>query len=676
MLRWKEVPGAKAYELQIAKDPTFVEVVLQTQTTTAGYRWEELPTATHWYRVRSFDADGRPSEWSPARTISIDSVVPEQVRPDDGAAFTCGETVTFEVQASKVVKEYVLELSASADFAVARQVRSPEPLVRVGDLAPGAWWWRVKTVDLKDREAGPGPARALRVRLVAPRPRPTADVLVTAGQVTLGWAPVACAARWVVEATHDGKERVAIASTQPSLAFKTSTAGEYRWRVAGVDAAGRTGDFSVEQTFHVKLPTPVPRGEQVRGRFVEVSWGPVVAASGYLVELLAAEAQGPTLASASVTATSWKSPELKPGPYAWRVTAKDTSGHASAPTAPRTFELDAPTTLATPVLESPAQGAAVDEGAPVEVAWGAVAGATRYEVAVDDGVPVVVTEPRHVVPPPGRGLHAVKARALSDDAVSRWSQPWPFFWGVPPVAQAQLELVGQELRVTLRDERGAAVGKTAPRFSVARGAVGPAGEREGRWVMAWTPPGDGRDVLTVEERAFRAELPLAAPEPGPLVVGAFAGGVFNGGAVVSPSLSMGVAWRLPPWRRRLAVEVRGGLFVARGQAELGPLTVAGDAWLWPFALMAAWHQPLSAFVLRGALGPGFMAGAFTVDGVRSTTIAPGLELAVGLGRRLGPGRVEVEVGFSYARFDTEAFRLNAGGFAIRVGYAVDLLGGR
>ena len=44
VLRWKDVPGASAYELQIAKDPAFVEIVLQTRTTS---RRLPLGTAAH-----------------------------------------------------------------------------------------------------------------------------------------------------------------------------------------------------------------------------------------------------------------------------------------------------------------------------------------------------------------------------------------------------------------------------------------------------------------------------------------------------------------------------------------------------------------------------------------------------------------------------------------------------
>ena len=77
VLRWKEVIGAGAYELQIAKDSGFAEIVLQTRTSTAAYRWEHLPAQPHWWRVRTIDADGRPSEWSAPLTVSFDSTVPE-----------------------------------------------------------------------------------------------------------------------------------------------------------------------------------------------------------------------------------------------------------------------------------------------------------------------------------------------------------------------------------------------------------------------------------------------------------------------------------------------------------------------------------------------------------------------------------------------------------------------
>ncbi|GMU62298.1 MAG: hypothetical protein AMXMBFR34_40610 [Myxococcaceae bacterium] len=676
VLRWKEVPGAKAYELQIAKDPSFVEVVLQTQTKTPGYRWEELPAATHWYRVRSFDAEGRPSEWSPAQTIAVDSAVPALLKPEEGAVVTCGGAVTFELGANALVKEYVLELSATQDFARPRVLSGATPAFTVSDLSPGTWWWRAKAVDVKGRAAGPGPARSVQVRLAAPKPRTVGDVVLGTQQVTLGWGQVACAARWVVEATHDGKERVSIPSTQPTLAFKTGTAGEYRWKVAAVDGAGRTGEFSAEQTFRVRLATPEARGESWSGRVADLSWSPVPSATAYRVELFSGEGTGTPRSSAVVGVTTWRTPELSPGRYTWQVTAKDAQGHTSAASAPRSFERGLPVVLPAPALEAPREGQVFEGAADVALSWGAVPGASRYEVQVDEAKATEVGSPPFRPEALAEGAHQVKLRALGGDGVSPWSAPRHFHVGLPEVARADLALVGLEVRVTLRDSAGHLIERAEPKLRVSSGQLGPVEARRGQWVAQWTPPAEGDDTLSLEEHAFRAEWPLRPPQPAPLVVGAFAGGLFSGGAVASPTGVVSVAWKLPVLKRRLALELRGGFYATSSQVPVGPVTVAGSGWLFPLALMVGWHQPVGAYVLRGALGPGLQLGAFVVDGARSTAAAPGLELVAGVGRRLGPGRVEVELGYAWARFETATFRLNAGGVGIRVGYAVDLLGGR
>ena len=151
VLRWKDVPGASAYELQIAKDPAFVEIVLQTRTTSAGYRWEQLPTTTHWWRVRSFDAESRASEWSPPRTIAVDSAIPTQLKPADAQPIACGASVTFELEPSALIKEYILELASNADFSSFRTLHSATPSFEVPGLGAGTWWWRMRGVDLKGR---------------------------------------------------------------------------------------------------------------------------------------------------------------------------------------------------------------------------------------------------------------------------------------------------------------------------------------------------------------------------------------------------------------------------------------------------------------------------------------------------------------------------------------------
>ncbi len=671
VLRWKAVPGAKAYELQIARDAACGDVVLEARTTSAGYRWDELPTATHWYRVRSFDAEGRASEWSPVLAITVDSAVPAQVLPEDGAVVPCGGPVSLELAPSALVKTYGVELAPTADFARPRTIEGPSASFPVGELPPGTWWWRARAVDVKGRRAGPGPARSLIVRVTAPRPRPVADVTGGTRQVGLAWAPVACAARWVVELSRDGKERVTLDAAQPALTAEVGPVGDYRWRVAGVDAAGRVGDFSPEQLFRVRLPAPEPRGEVLEGEGAVLSWAPVAGAASYRVELTPERAPAAAVVTVTVTGTSWRTPALKPGRSTWRVTARDAQGRSSLPSKPRAVEPEPPVTLDAPRLLEPRDGEALALDARLELRWEPVPDAAGYELVVDGLEPLRTEATQLAVPAQPAGAHEVKLRARGRGGVSAWVGPLRISWGPPPPVDVAVAQLGLEVRVTLLDAAGQAVDGAAPTLKVTRGALGAVERRDGLWVTAWTPPADGEDVLVIEAGVLRLERPLARPAPSAFVVGVFAGGLFNGGPIASPTGLVAFGYRLPVLRRRLEVELRGGAYRASARFVDGALAVSGSGWLVPLSLLIAWHHPVGAFVARGGVGPGVQLGFITVDGRASVAVAPGVDVVAGLGRRLGPGRVEAELGFAWAPLDTQALRLIAGGFGVRLGYALD-----
>jgi hypothetical protein len=90
------------------------------------------------------------------------------------------------------------------------------------------------------------------------------------------------------------------------------------------------------------------------------------------------------------------------------------------------------------------------------------------------------------------------------------------------------------------------------------------------------------------------------------------------------------------------------------------------------ALLAQWQQPLGPVVLRGAVGPALVVAAVTVDEARQVRVLPALELGVSVGLAVGPGLLELELGYEHARLDGDLARLNAGGFTVRLGYALDL----
>ena len=659
VLRWKDVPGASAYELQIAKDPAFVEVVLQTRTTTAGYRWEQLPSTTHWWRVRSFDAESRASEWSQPRTIAVDSAIPTPIEPAEGAAVSCGATVSFQLEPVVVVKEYVLELSGSADFTSFRTLRSPTPSFEVPGLSAGSWWWRTRGVDLKSRTSAAGPVRALRVVVSAPRLKAAGDVPLGTPQVQLTWSEVGCAKSYLVEATHDGRDKVSVPASGSSLAFKAGVAGEYRWRVASVDERGAAGEFSGESVFRVRLPSPNGRSER-GGLRPELSWNAVPSATSYKLELQRLGGKSPeAVASPTVSGTSWRAPELPPGQYQWRVTARDALGHTSLPSEYRGFVRAAGAPLALAEWRTPESDVVVSVGAEVELEWSGVPEARVYEVELDE----VVTKAARLsfkTPALAEGPHVVRVRAVGDGfRMSEWSAPLELYAGIPPVERLEVALVGEQVRVRLLDARGRPVEDAQPRFTVRTGALASAEFKDGSWQANWSPPPSGSDVLVVDERSFHAEHPLEAARDPFFSIAARLGGVFNGGAVASPAVQVGFTARLPLLRRQLGVELRVGGYGAASRLDLGGAVLEGQATLLPLGLLAAWHQNLGAFQLKGGVGPVLQLAWVQVGPDAAFSVLPGLEVVVALSRRVGPGRVEVEVSYLGARLDSPLARLNA-----------------
>lgn len=678
VLRWKDVPGASAYELQIARDAAFVEIVLQTRTTSAGYRWEQLPTTTHWWRVRSFDAESRASEWSAPRTIAVDSAIPTPLKPADAAVVACGAGVTFELEGSPLVKEYQVELSGSAEFNSVRTLRSSGTSLDVSGLTPGTWYWRTRAIDIKSRTSGPGPTRSFMVRVSAPKLKAVADVALGTPQVNLTWAEAGCAKSYLVEATHDGKNRVSIPSATTALVFKAGVAGDYRWRVASVDERGVAGEFSGESAFKVRLPTPQPRGEVVT-KFAELSWSPVAGVSTYRVELTRLGEKGAeAITSISVNGTTWKSNELVPAEYSWRVSARDAQGHTSAPSEPRTFIRLGGVPLADVSLVSPTEDVVTDTDASVLVEWRPVPEATSYEVELDGKIERLKGGMTLQWRTPGlsAGGHALRVRAVGDGyRFSPWTQPTELYAGVPPVTRAEIAQVDEALRVTLFDSRGRPVRGVKPTLTVTDGTLSDPYLEDIRWRTTWSPPSSGVDTLRVQVGAFVVEQPLKAMSDPLFSLALRAGGIFNGQAVASPTGQLGFTGRLPFLRRRLGLELRGSYYLVSQSSELFGGTVMGQASMVPISLVVAWHQNFDEFQVKGGVGPAVQLAWLQVNEQRAFQVLPGVEVVAGLSRRLGPGRIEIDLSFLYSRLESPLANLNATGFGARLGYAFDFARG-
>lgn len=675
--------NATRYQLQIARDDTFKDLVVDTMVDTPGFRWDELPNVVYHWRVRSFDADERPSQWSAPRAISAAAAAPEARAPAPGAQLDCRfEGVELAVEPQAVFKEYVLQVAEEPTFAgnVQQQQNATGRFKVV--LAPGVWHWRVHAIDVAGRQTESTPARALTVQLGAPRPRPTPDVVLGPREVTLAWEDVPCASRYQVEAVLESDPPVTLSAGGTSTNFKPARAGEYRWRVSGLDARGAPGPFGAWTVFRARLPGPKAAGD-VSGREVTLSWAPQSGASGYRVEISAGSDFKPLLAQAVVEGNAHRPEPLPPGLYFWRVLARDQSGRWSMPSEVRRWAVPDLAAPAAPELLVPAAGrvARPDDGA-LEVRWSEVPGASSYDLQLDAGPVLSKAQPMHFftnVPP---GNHAVRVRARGPGGTP---SPWAvreLNFGKPAfsrfvAAPARVALGGKQAVLVLRaiDDEGGALPVGRMEVRADKGRIGAVTPRQDAVEVEYTPPPlsarTATDVLRVQLGAFEGEVKVPL-ERGVLAVAANVGGRSNFGSVTSPTLDVGLVY-IPGWlSRRLNAELRVGFYAMGAKVEL-PQGFAVDvgAQLLPLSVLLGWTQPLFGFELRATAGFAVQLAFVQLDGVGSFTLAPSLDVGLGVALPLGPGALEARLQYLWGRIDTDV-RFQAGGIGLTLGYRIDL----
>ena len=693
VLRWKASPGVSGYQVQISRETTFSQIVLDEKVKDPVLKWESLPATTFFWRVRSFDGEGRASEWSAPRQIAPATGAPAPRLPAEGTAITCStEPVQLALEPSLVLKEYILELSADGRFG---PTDTTVLLSKSGEfqaaLPVGPMSFRGRGVDLTGRTTEPSAPRKLTVRLAAPRPKNTADVPAGTLSVTLSWAPSPCARRYVVEASHETPERSSLEAVDPSTSFKPAGVGEYRFRVAARDDKGNQSDWSADSTFRVRLPAPTARGEVVgpagaAGAEVELSWTAPPQASSYLVEVSKLESFKDARPS-SVSSLSTKV-KLPAGRYLWRVSARDAAGHVSFSSEPRPFVVEEAAAPATVTVLFPGDGAILVRPADgmIGVTWSKVPGAVSHELELDGVVQPVALPPTRVAL--GDGDHLLRVRAVgATGKSSEWSSEVRFYFGNPRVVSAKVQFGTQPLRsdgvsvsrvvVRLLDPRGNVVKGAKPTLSVDRGALGPLAAEGDSWAVDWVAPAglppDNVATLSISEGTFKTQQQLAlAGDFAPFTLGATLGGRFNFGAVRSPAGALSLAYRPPQLGGRLTAHVRAGLYGAAATIDSPDGPLAARVFASSLCLLAGVHFDFGRWSALAVVGGGAQLTMASVGAASQTSALPAFELVGAVGRRLGPGAVEVELSFLYSRLNTPLANLQAGGLFAGIGYRFDL----
>ncbi|SPC20391.1 FecR domain-containing protein [Cupriavidus taiwanensis] len=183
---WQPVPGAVGYRVRVARDAALSELVwtgTASGADAARVRVDGLPEGTLYLSVSAIDKH---------QLTGHDAQAPVSVRLNPPAPFTqqpaadavrYADAVTFEWATVPDAARYELALATDAAFTRDAAVHAAAASPAAQALAPGRWWWRVRSVDAADL---PGPWSDAVPFRIEPKP-PVPTLQDDGGALHIGW---------------------------------------------------------------------------------------------------------------------------------------------------------------------------------------------------------------------------------------------------------------------------------------------------------------------------------------------------------------------------------------------------------------------------------------------------------------------------------------------------------
>lgn len=259
-------PDGRAWRVQVARDESFNELLVDLRSPTPAIRIAGLADGRYPMRVRAIDAHGL--EGPDARTVLVLKARPEPplLRAPKAGAVQRGRDLELAWASSGEAVRYRLQL-ARADVEgdpFARPLLDVRDLVapsyRVSDLAAGRYLWRVAAVRA-DRDTGPFGAPQ-RFELLALPPMPSAPASeINQLQVQLSWVGRADQ-RYEVQVARDpdfAQVLAEIAMDESRLDWSAPAPGRYYVRLRAREADGFVGEWTAIQYFDVAEPVECVR---------------------------------------------------------------------------------------------------------------------------------------------------------------------------------------------------------------------------------------------------------------------------------------------------------------------------------------------------------------------------------------------------------------------------------
>jgi hypothetical protein len=278
---WAPVPGAYAYEFQVAADQNFNAPVLgrgegsfTTKNTRATLK-KTLPNGRYWWRVRATTKSGDASPWSNPRSLTKAwTAVPSSQSPGPGYPFTFpGTPISLGWAPVPYAASYFVSLASDPSLANV-VINNGQPLetwatnlVPTFNLLPaGTYYWNVTPVDSEGNKGTASPISSFYWSWPSTTTAYVTD-LMTADEMfdpQFSWNAVSGATKYEVEVNSSVdfapgskvccSQLTISTSLAPTVVFRDNT---YYWRVRALDAAGNAGVWNRGPDF-VKTFDKVP----------------------------------------------------------------------------------------------------------------------------------------------------------------------------------------------------------------------------------------------------------------------------------------------------------------------------------------------------------------------------------------------------------------------------------
>lgn len=212
---------------------------------------------------------------------SVLAPVPLLPAPDLAAlpAINARPVLHVEVPPLPQAATYRVQLASDAQFhALRADAFSVSPAFDVPVPADGEFWLRVRGIDALGIE-GRDAARAFTQHVLPGAPvavAPAPDARFHGDGISLQWSTLAEAVRYRVQVARDAQfgdvvdDRQAEAAAMATL--RDLVPGVYFWRVAGINAANESGDWSASRRFVLRPATPLVSASQRDTKLLRLTW--------------------------------------------------------------------------------------------------------------------------------------------------------------------------------------------------------------------------------------------------------------------------------------------------------------------------------------------------------------------------------------------------------------------